>query len=121
MKECQSEYFKRALQRHNRILEIEEDKQRKLYTGQFPPKIEDKIEQVGTHTYEWGNVPVYKEKDTGTMSNTDTMALLTRMVNELKAENEMLKSQLFTKKYEGSVSSLGKHIGDIEDGKVVER
>lgn len=34
------------------------------------------------------------------MGNEETMALLTRLVNELRAENAMLKSQIFTKRYE---------------------
>lgn len=81
----------------------------------------EKIEKVGTNGANGIEIPIYREKDTGTMGNTDTMALLTRMVNELKAENEMLKSQIFTKKYETATSSLGKKISDIEAGKVVER
>ena len=103
------------------LLEKAEYQVRGLYDGSMPTSIIDKIEKVATHTYEWGTVPIYRAKDTGTMGNTDTMALLTRMVNELKAENEMLKSQIFTKKNETSTSSLGKHMADIEAGKVVER
>lgn len=55
---------------------------------------------------------------------TDTMALLTRLVNELKAENEMLKSQIFTKKYEPETrrnSDLASQIAAIESGNVVQR
>lgn len=84
--------------------------------------MDDKIEVTGHHVCEFGTVPSYREKDTGTMDNTDTMALLTRLVNELKAENEMLKSQIFTKKYEPETrrnSDLASQIAAIESGNVV--
>lgn len=81
-----------------------------------------KIEVVGYHDYQGRQVPIFREKRVITMSSqTDTIALLTKLVIELKAENEMLKSDIFTKKYEASSSSLGKQISDVEAGKVVER
>jgi hypothetical protein len=118
----------------------------------------DKIEIVGYERDGFLHYPIYREKDTGTMGNTDTMALLTRMVNEFKEENEMLKKSFFEnlikpkspyvdlnalwkdgytleeylkmkeipEKYivtpkKTATSSLGKQVGDIEAGKVVER
>lgn len=103
------------------LLEKAESQLSQLYEGSIPIPMSDKIEQVATHKYEWGETPVYKEKDIGTMGNTDTMALLTRMVNELKAENEMLKQEIFKKQFESSTSSLGKQMADVEAGKVVPR
>lgn len=103
------------------LLEKAESQLIDLYEGSMPTPINDKIEQVATHTYEWGTVPVYRAKDTGAMGNTDTMALLTKLVNELKAENELLKQEIFKKQFESSTSSLGKQMADIEAGKVVPR
>lgn len=83
--------------------------------------IPDNIEQTGTQQFDALEIPIYRAKDTGTMGNTDTMALLTKLVNELKAENELLKSEIFKKQFESSTSGLGKQMADVEAGKVVPR
>ncbi len=109
------------------LLEKAETEQRDIQNNLLPTYLSDKIEQVATEKYEWGTVPVYREKGNGMSRDTDTMSLLTKLVNELKDENEFLKrknfeleSQIpFKENYGGN--SLAKQIGDIEAGKVGQR
>lgn len=63
-------------------------------------------------------------------SENETMRLLTKMVNELRDENTMLKSELMKRSFENAsskhhtmsnTSSLATQIGDIEAGKVITR
>lgn len=80
------------------------------------------FEIVGYQDYHGHQIPIFREKRVVTMSSqTDTIALLTKLVNELKDENEMLKSEIFKKQFESSNSSFEKQRDDIEAGKVVPR
>lgn len=58
--------------------------------------------------------------------DTDVMKLLTKLVNELRSENEMLKGELMKRSMadrmsKGGMSSLSDQISAIESGKVIPR
>lgn len=60
------------------------------------------------------------------MSDTDVMKLLTKLVNELRSENEMLKGELMKRQLadrmsKGGMSSLADHISAVESGSVIQR
>lgn len=86
--------------------------------------------QVGVYAMPDGTcIPIYRETDRGKMgSESETMKLLTKMVNELREENKALKSGLMKRSFEhathhvmSNTSSLATQIGDIEAGKVISR
>lgn len=60
------------------------------------------------------------------MTDTDVMKLLTKLVNELREENRMLKSELMKRSMadsmsKGGMSSLASQISAVESGKVIQR
>lgn len=60
------------------------------------------------------------------MSDTDVTKLLTRLVNELRSENEMLKGELMKRHMaermsKVDLSTLADQIDAIENGRIIQR